>query len=49
MIHLQLKKSGFKGAKFPIPYGPANGDEGMKKNLQRIQQIRESVGPDCIQ
>jgi L-rhamnonate dehydratase len=40
------QKLGFKGAKFPLPYGPADGDEGMRKNLQRIQQIRESVGPD---
>ena len=39
-------KLGFKGAKFPLPYGPADGDEGMKKNIQRIQQIRQSVGPD---
>lgn len=40
------QKLGFKGAKFPLPYGPADGDEGMNKNIQRVQQIRESVGPD---
>ena len=40
------KNLGFKGAKFPLPYGPADGDEGMKKNLERVKQIRESVGPD---
>ena len=39
------KRLGFKGAKFPLPFGPADGDEGMRKNLQRIEQIRESVGP----
>jgi L-rhamnonate dehydratase len=43
---LAAKKLGFKGAKFPLPYGPADGDQGMKKNIQRIQQIREAVGPD---
>jgi L-rhamnonate dehydratase len=43
---LAAKKLGFKGAKFPLPYGPADGDEGMRKNIQRVQQIRESVGPD---
>jgi L-rhamnonate dehydratase len=43
---LAAKKLGFKGAKFPLPYGPADGDQGMKKNLQRVQQIREAVGPD---
>ena len=40
------QRLGFKGAKFPLPYGPADGDEGMKKNLQRIEQIRQAVGPD---
>ena len=40
------KKLGFKGAKFPLPYGPADGDEGMRLNIQRVKEIRESVGPD---
>jgi L-rhamnonate dehydratase len=40
------QKLGFKGAKFPLPYGPADGDQGMNKNLERVKQIRESVGPD---
>ena len=43
---LAAKNLGFVGAKFPLPYGPADGDEGMKKNLERIRQIRETVGPD---
>lgn len=43
---LAAKKLGFKGAKFPLPYGPADGDEGMRKNIERIKQIRESVGED---
>ena len=37
---------GFKGAKFPLPYGPADGDEGMRKNIQRVREIRDDVGPD---
>ncbi|CAF1516015.1 unnamed protein product [Rotaria sordida] len=43
---LAAKNLGFKGAKFPLPYGPADGDEGMKKNIQRIKEIRLSVGDD---
>jgi len=42
----QCKKLGFVGAKFTLPYGPADGDEGMRKNIQRIAEVRESVGPD---
>jgi len=40
------KKMGFHGAKFPCPYGPGDGEEGMRKNIQRIKEVRESVGPD---
>jgi len=40
------KAMGFKGAKIPLPYGPGDGDEGMRKNIQRIKEARESVGPD---
>lgn len=40
------KKLGFHGAKFPLPYGPADGDEGMRKNIEQVKQVRESVGPD---
>jgi len=38
-------KMGFKGAKFPLPYGPADGHKGMQKNIERIQQVRASI-PD---
>ncbi len=40
------KKLGFVGAKFPLPYGPGDGDQGMKKNIEKIKEVRESVGPD---
>ncbi|CAF3938206.1 unnamed protein product [Rotaria magnacalcarata] len=43
---LAAKNLGFKGAKFPLPYGPADGDVGMKRNIQRIKEIREAVGDD---
>ncbi len=40
------KKLGFKGGKIPLPYGPADGDEGMRKNIEHIKRVRASVGPD---
>ncbi len=39
------KEMGFFGAKFPLPYGPANGDEGMQKNIEMVKKWREAVGP----
>ncbi|CAF3737851.1 unnamed protein product [Rotaria sordida] len=43
---LAAKNLGFKGAKFPLPYGPADGDHGLVKNIQRIKDICLSVGDD---
>jgi len=40
------KQMGFKAAKFPLPYGPADGVEGLKKNVDRVREVREQVGPD---
>jgi L-rhamnonate dehydratase len=40
------KQMGFKGAKFPLPYGPGDGDEGFRKNIQRVEEVRKSVGTD---
>ena len=40
------KKMGFKGAKVPLPYGPGDGDEGMRANIERLCKVRESVGKD---
>jgi len=37
---------GFKGAKIPCRYGPADGDEGLKKNIAVMAEAREQVGPD---
>jgi hypothetical protein len=28
------------------PYGPADGDEGMRANIEHIKRVRASVGPD---
>eukprot|EP00929_Paragymnodinium_shiwhaense_P037532 TRINITY_DN19989_c0_g1_i1.p1 TRINITY_DN19989_c0_g1~~TRINITY_DN19989_c0_g1_i1.p1 ORF type:complete len:474 (+),score=82.22 TRINITY_DN19989_c0_g1_i1:62-1483(+) len=38
------KELGFVGCKIPCPYGPADGPEGMQKNVAFMQQAREKVG-----
>ncbi|KAH7394340.1 nucleotide-diphospho-sugar transferase [Pyrenochaeta sp. MPI-SDFR-AT-0127] len=40
------KEMGFFGAKVPLPYGPGEGIEGLKKNVEFLTKHRESVGPD---
>jgi len=40
------KGLGFHGAKFPLPYGPGDGIDGMAKNVAFIASWRDSVGPD---
>lgn len=40
------KEMGFFGAKVPLPYGPDDGHEGLKKNIEFLRRHRESVGPD---
>lgn len=38
------KQLGFVGAKIPCPYGPAAGDEGLRKNIEFYRQWRDKVG-----
>eukprot|EP01102_Stenamoeba_stenopodia_P022668 TRINITY_DN952_c0_g1_i2.p1 TRINITY_DN952_c0_g1~~TRINITY_DN952_c0_g1_i2.p1 ORF type:complete len:449 (-),score=92.03 TRINITY_DN952_c0_g1_i2:57-1403(-) len=40
------KQMGFKGAKIPLRHGPAEGVEGLKKNVESVRIARESVGYD---
>lgn len=40
------KKMGFIGGKFPLQHGPAEGQEGLHKNLAKLARMRELVGPD---
>jgi len=40
------KKLGFIQSKIPLPYGPGDGDAGMRKNIERIKAVRKEVGPD---
>ncbi|MBT4910260.1 MAG: L-rhamnonate dehydratase [Alphaproteobacteria bacterium] len=39
-----VKKQGFQGVKVPLPYGPSSGSEGLKKNVELISGVRDSVG-----
>jgi len=38
------KKLGFVGCKIPCPFGPADGMEGMRKNVEYFLQERAKVG-----
>ena len=40
------QKLGFTGFKLAMPYGPVDGWEGIKKNIELIEKTREIVGPD---
>lgn len=40
------KELNFHGAKIPCRYGPADGSEGLKKNVRVMAEAREQVGPD---
>ena len=40
------KKLGFVGGKMPLHHGPAEGEEGLRKNLEMIRDMREKVGDD---
>ena len=40
------KDAGFIGAKVPIPYGPAEGQHGLNKNIAFLKKHREAVGHD---
>jgi L-rhamnonate dehydratase len=40
------KKMGFIGGKMPLPYGPAHGEEGLRRNIELAARMREACGPD---
>ncbi len=37
---------GFIGGKLPLHHGPAEGEEGLHKNLERLAEMRSRVGHD---
>jgi L-rhamnonate dehydratase len=40
------KQMGFIGGKMPLHHGPAEGEDGLHKNLQEIAEMRARVGED---
>jgi len=42
----QHLKFGYKRVKLAVPYGPADGREGLKKNTELVAKTREMLGPD---
>ncbi len=39
-------KEGFRHVKLAVPHGPADGQEGMKKNVKLVARTRELIGSD---
>ena len=40
------KEMGFIGGKMPLHHGPAEGEEGLHKNIAELAEMRSRVGPD---
>ncbi|WP_136069174.1 L-rhamnonate dehydratase [Modicisalibacter radicis] len=40
------RQMGFIGGKMPLKHGPAEGDEGLARNLAQLADMREKVGDD---
>ncbi|MCW5977594.1 MAG: mandelate racemase [Bryobacteraceae bacterium] len=43
---VELKNQGFVHQKWFIAYGPGDGAEGLKKNVELVRNLRESLGDD---
>lgn len=41
-----LKKEGWRNMKWFMAYGPGSGPEGMRKNVELVKVLRETVGDD---
>ncbi|MFS0910509.1 L-rhamnonate dehydratase [Microbacterium sp. 179-I 3D2 NHS] len=42
----KAKELGFIGGKMPLHHGPAEGDEGLRKNIEMLADMRQKVGDD---
>jgi L-rhamnonate dehydratase len=42
----QHVEHGFTKLKLAIPHGPADGRDGMKKNVELVKRARQALGPD---
>lgn len=43
---LELKNEGFRYQKWFMGYGPGSGPEGMRKNVELVKTLRETLGED---
>uniref|UniRef100_Q024C6 Mandelate racemase/muconate lactonizing enzyme, C-terminal domain protein n=1 Tax=Solibacter usitatus (strain Ellin6076) TaxID=234267 RepID=Q024C6_SOLUE len=43
---VQLKKEGYRYQKWFLAYGPGDGPEGLKKNVDLVRVLREAVGDE---
>ncbi|CAN5771450.1 hypothetical protein BH10ACI4_BH10ACI4_22760 [soil metagenome] len=43
---LSLKKEGYRNQKWFMAYGPGSGQEGMRKNVELVKILRETLGDD---
>ncbi|MDQ6679007.1 MAG: mandelate racemase, partial [Acidobacteriota bacterium] len=42
---LALKAEGYRNQKWFLAYGPGSGPEGMQRNVELVQLLRETLGP----
>lgn len=40
------KQMGFLGGKMPLPHGPAEGEDGLARNVELLRTMRERTGAD---
>jgi L-alanine-DL-glutamate epimerase-like enolase superfamily enzyme len=43
---LAIKQQGYRFQKWFMPYGPGSGSEGLRKNVELVRILRETVGDD---
>ena len=43
---VELKNEGFRYQKWFVGYGPGSGPEGMRKNIELVKTLRETLGDD---
>ena len=44
---VSLEKFGVRDVKLAMPYGPGHGEEGMRANLEAIEEAQMIIGPDA--
>ncbi len=45
-LPIEAKRMGFWGGKIPLPHGPHEGHEGLRKNVAFLKKHKDQVGPD---